>query len=333
MKKVCLCCLLAAMGLGLSAQELSTVFADHTLSLEASIGLLVGRSEEIVYRDKNTQDKLSQLLWDLKPLVYAGLDIQYLWQKPERTWGIFALSSFKFGFPGETGIMEDRDWMPPNPPHVLTHYSVHNNHTDTAFLLDLDAGAAFEIFDRFTIKPFISYNYMLFSWRGVGGSILHPGRHAYFTQSIDVIAYRQAWHILSPGLRLYGDFNRYFIAELSFKISPLVWCIAEDIHYATTEPNKNFYDELDIGLFIEPGLVFSFTPTDLFFLSLSVFYRNVSFLRGDETLKQRGQPTKRFANAGGAGYSVFDIALTAKFNVSDWWRGRSSKLAVRKTGE
>jgi outer membrane protease len=332
MKKVCLCCLLAAIGWGLSAQELSTVLADHTLSLDASIGLLAGRSEEIVYWDKTSKNKLSQLLWDLKPLVYAGLDIQYLWQKPERTWGLFARSSFKFGFPGETGIMEDRDWQSAaTNPRWLTDYSVHDNHTDTAFLLDLDVGAAFGIFDRFTIKPFISYNFMLFSWRGVGGAALHYGTngHGYFPQPIDVIAYRQTWHILSPGLRFYGDLNRYFIAELSFKMSPLVWCMAEDIHYAITEPNKNFYDELDIGLFIEPGLVFSFTPTDLFFLSLSVFYRNIRFIRGDETLKQQGQPTKQFVNAGGAGYSVFDISLAAKFNVSDWWRSRSSKLAAR----
>lgn len=320
MKKMFVGILWVIISMELSAQIIAADLTLHTLSLGASIGVLSGRSEEIVYRDGRTRDKLSQLLWDFKPLVYLGVDVLYGWQKPENQWGLFARTSFKFGIPGNSGVMEDRDWVALDYPDFLTHYSVHNNRTETAVLIDADIGASFQIFNQFLLKPFISYSFMSFAWRAKGGSILYPnsnGGHMYL-RAVDVITYQQNWNIISPGIAFYGVFNRYFSGEITLKMSPLVWCVAYDNHILR---NLTIKDRLDIGFFIEPGLFFSFTPTDLFSLSLSVLYRNISYIRGDETRKQQGQPTAMVRNDKGAGYSAFDIGLTAKFSLFNF-RGR-----------
>jgi outer membrane protease len=172
MGKLCFFVLLAALALGLFAEENQA--NDLNLSMEASLGLLSGRGEELVYRDKDTDDKLSQLLWDFKPLVYAGLGIDFSWRKPENKWGVFTDALFKFGIPGGSGVMEDRDWMALNYPDFLTHYSVHDNRTEKAVLIDADIGASFQIFENFLLKTYISYSFMYFSWTANGGSLLYP---------------------------------------------------------------------------------------------------------------------------------------------------------------
>ncbi|MDR0689526.1 MAG: omptin family outer membrane protease [Spirochaetaceae bacterium] len=324
MKKMFFGVLLVVISLALSAQEGAVSRNNgHTLSLGASAGVLYGQSEEIVYLYQNTGTKLSQLLWDLKPLVYAGADVNYRSHKPANRWGVFSDVSFKIGLPMKSGVMEDRDWIALDYPQWLTHYSVHDNYTETGILVDADMGLSVAIMRPFLLKAYLSYSLMYFSWRAKGGSFLYPvwdinndgepdGEHAYYTRPVDVITYQQAWHIVSPGIAFYGEFNRYFNAEIAFKASPLVWCITVDDHIL-----RNFIitDILDIGLFIEPSLLFSFTPSDFFTLSLGVQYRNISLIRGDSTYKETGEPAWVEKNIGGAGYSVLDAGIVATFRL------------------
>jgi outer membrane protease len=326
MKKMVLFCLFAGMTLALQAQEIAMKWNDHNLSLGASIGLLHGRAEEIVYRDSRTKNKLSQLLWDLKPLIYAGADINYRWQRPENSWGIFAQATFKFGIPAETGVLEDRDWTEKEYPQFLTYYSVHDNKTKNAVFFDASVGPSFQIFGQFLLKPSISYNFMYFAWDANGGSLLYPhrdGGHGYL-KPIDVIRYKQTWHILSPGIAFFGEFNRYFNGEIAFKISPLIWCIGVDNHILRDLTITT--DDLDVGLFIEPSLLFSFTPKDFFTLSLSVLYRDIRYVRGDGVYKELGKPVRTVNNVLGAGYSAFDVGLSAKFKLGKTARPLESDL-------
>ncbi|MDR2362902.1 MAG: omptin family outer membrane protease [Spirochaetaceae bacterium] len=313
MRKMFFGVLSVVMTLTLSAQERAVTINGHALSLGVSAGVLYGQSEEIVYLYQNTGTKLSQLLWDLKPLVYAGADVNYRWRKPANRWGVFSDVSFKLGLPMKSGVMEDRDWIVPDYPQWLTFYSVHDNKTETAILADADMGLSFQIFRQFLLKAYLSYSLMYFSWRATGGSFLYPasyGDNFYYLNPIDVITYQQTWHILSPGIAFYGEFNRYFNAEIAFKASPLIWCITVDDHISR---DLIITDNLDIGLFIEPSLLFSFTPNNFFTLSLGVQYRNISRIRGDSIYKEAGTPDRREKNIGGAGYSVLDAGIIATF--------------------
>jgi outer membrane protease len=295
--------------MGISAQNY-----EHILSLGASTGLLYGQAEEIVFKYKNYSNKLSQLLWDEKPLVYAGLDIHYNRKKPAGKWSVFTDALFKFGFPAKTGIMEDRDWQDTRYPNFLTNYSVHDNETEKAVLININAGASFNIFEKILIKPFLSYNYMNFSWAASGGSLLYPGAdggHNYILSSGNVITYEQVWNIIAAGISFYGAFNRYFDINISVSLSPLIWCTAVDNHILRS---LIFTDTLSGGFFIEPGLIFSFTPNDFLSVSLSVAYRNISGTRGDSKA-QSPTTTVISKNAGGAGYSVFDAGIIVNYKL------------------
>jgi outer membrane protease len=290
----------------------SGFFLQAQLSLGTSIGLLAGVGEEIVWSG-NSKYKLSQLLWHFEPLVYAGVDIHYNWAVSAKR-NIFANGMLKYGFPGKTGVMEDSDWLDTHNADYLTHYSVSDNHTKNALLFDVDTGVSFALSGRYRLKAFIAYSYMSYSWVAKGGSLLYPpndGGHRYITESVDVVTYKQAWFIISPGISFYGAFNRYFDIEISFKLSPFVVADTTDEHLLR---NLVITDKLTGGLFIEPGLLFSFKPNNSVTLSLSFSYRNISGTRGDSTYSEPAK-TVRYKNIGGAGYSVFDIGIIARVTL------------------
>jgi outer membrane protease len=285
------------------------------LSLGASLGFLHGQGEEIVYRDTATNNKLSQLLWDIKPLGYAGVDVGLDWQRPASRWGFFADGNFKFGFPGKSGVMQDSDWTVAAYPDWLTYYSVSDNRTKSAILIDAATGASFRLSKLFVLKAYIAYNFIRFSWTASGGSFLYPGDNGHFYINMnprDVGNYSQTWHIIAPASAFYGKFNRYFDVELSFALSPFIFSSAVDNHLLRS---LDIFFDMKGGIFIEPKLAFSYTPKDYFSLSLSASYRNISGTRGDGKYVQKGEGTMTIHNRVGAGYEAFDVALIAKFSV------------------
>jgi outer membrane protease len=314
--KISFLALLLAIPPALTAQEQVATTSGPRFSLGTSLGLLHGQGEEIVYRDAKTDDKLSQLLWDMKPLIYAGVNVGVDWQKPASRWGFFTDGNFKFGLPGKTGVMKDRDWMKEDPDW-LTNYSVSDNKTDSAILIDAEAGASFRLSELFLLKAYLAYNFIEFSWTASGGSFLYPSTteapnsHIYM-DSGDVAKYSQSWHIISPALAIYGKFNRYFDITLSLAASPFIISNAVDNHLMR---NLDIFFDMKGGFFIEPKLVFSWTPKDYFSLSISGSYRNISGTRGDGKYVQEGEGAMTARDRVGAGYEAFDVGLSAKFSV------------------
>jgi outer membrane protease len=304
-----------AAGLSLPAQ--STNENGYNLSLGASMGLLAGEGEEIVYRYSYSGDKLSQLLWYMEPLFYAGIDINYSWHKPGNSIDFFTGGSFKFGFPGKTGQVEDRDWMSKEYADFLTHYSVHENRTRSASLIDANVGVSFTVFEKYLIKTFLAYNCMMFSWTAIRGSFLYPvstDGHSYLPESVKVGTYKQTWNIISPGISFYGAFNRWFDIDISLKLSPVVWLSAKDEHLMR---NLVVTEKFMGGLFVEPSLLFSFKQNDFVTWALFFSYKNISGSRGDSIYKQQGEQAMKAKNLGGAGYSAFDIGIMAKINIQN----------------
>lgn len=297
---------------------------DHDFSAGVSLGLLSGKTKEIVYLNNVNKDKLSQLDWDIKPLIYVGLDLRYSWQKSERNIGLFSNALLKFGMPGKSGTMEDRDWFDSfnysTYPDWLTHYSEHENKTRFAILADFDVGLSYRFKNSLKLNFFLSYSFMYFSWEALGGSYLYPDwftipSHYFSNPSEKVITYKQFWNILTPGVSFYGELNRLFNAELSFKITPLIWLYSEDDHLNRPDVGV-FYDWPRFGIFIEPGLLFNFEASKLVTLSLSYSYRFITGSRGDESYYSYvSKQTETFLNAAGAAYSVHNIGITVRFNL------------------
>ena len=298
-------------------------------SIGTSFGFLSGESEELVYQDPPYSDEIrSQLLWQLRPVIYAGLDLHYDWRKKESDSnisarffnGFFIDVLFKVGIPGDAGTMRDSDWLNPSSSDQMTNYSVHDNHAKNTILVDIDIGKSIAIYDVIRLKPFISYSFMYYLWSAEGGFGLYrkSGSADYmyfaFPLSEELITYQQSWHIFTPGVSIYGEFNRFFDIELSFKISPFVWVIAVDHHIAR---DIVFTDYISGGLFIEPSMLFSFRANSFFSLSFSYSYRSISRARGDTLLEQKGYNSEVYLNSAGAGYSAHRAGITAKFILSN----------------
>jgi len=304
---------------------------EHNFTAGASFGFLNGQAQEIVYMNSTSENKLSELLWNFKSLPYIGLDIKYSWLKPENGFGIFANGSCKFGFPGGTDIMEDRDWDAFNlygvdNPDWLTNYSAHDNNTESAILMDFNLGMSFLISQKILLKSYFSYHYMRFLWSASGGSLLYPmwydkNKHEYadghgyvFPQSTVVCTYEQTWHIISPGISFYGEFNRFFDIEIALEVTPFIWCLAVDEHLLRENGGLEVTDGLIGGAFIEPSILFSYKPSDHFVLSLSFSYREISKSRGNTKEQYKDLPTASFyKNISGGGYTATDIGIIAKY--------------------
>jgi len=296
----------------------------HSFSFGVSLGMLSGTADENVYRSGVSANYLSQLAWHFNPVFFGGVDLNYGWQSKSAAPNVFAKifsgfffdAYFKYGLPGRSGLMEDRDWLMSYTDWV-THYSLHTNETEIAMLAGADIGRTFRLTDNLRLGGFLSYDFMYYSFAARGGIFLYPesdGGHFYDLNSEHVVLYEQFWHIFSPGLSFHGVFNRYFDTKLFFKATPLIVASSHDTHLSRDLEIINEY--MLYGLYLEPGLVFTFKPVSKFALSLSLDYRNISGTRGNSIYKYTTGSTA-YRNVGGASYASFDVGIAAKIVIGD----------------
>jgi outer membrane protease len=290
--------------------------SSYTVSLDLALGVKYGQVEEIVYKSPESDIKLSELLWDLKPLVYWGVVVDYSRRNPLEAKGFFIHTSLQAAFPGKTGVMEDRDWL--GPGDALSNFSSHTNYIDGAWFLDLSAGLSLPLFSRFWIQFYGAFNYMNFHWTSREGYKQYAElKDEYEPWSPDIprepffgpgIFYSQDWLIFSPGLSLHLPFFRYFHAALYFQITPLIIGVARDDHW---QRKLQFTDSIFFGLFMEPKGELVISPNERFDISLEFSYRFIKGPRGNtRTKKTSTGETEEANNSGGASYYVLDGGLS-----------------------
>jgi outer membrane protease len=294
--------------LPLYGQTGGTSPSSHSLSLDFTFGTKYGQAEEIVYKP-NSDMKLSELLWDLKPLLYWGVALDYSSRNPQ-TQGFFARTALQAALPGKTGVMEDRDWR--GSEDTLSDFSTHDNHTDGAWFFDCAAGYSLPLFYRLRLDLYGAFHYMNFHWTGREGYGIYSWdpMHLFFGP---VIRYSQDWLVLAPALALALPFFRNFTAALSFEISPLIMAVAVDDHLGT---KAQYTDTMFFGLFMEPRGELVFSPHESFDIALSFSYRFIQGPRGNTRAKSTNTgSTTEDLNSGGAAYYVLDggLSLTVRF--------------------
>jgi len=286
--------------------------APYALSTWTSFGVFLGQAEEIVYPPSEYKaKKLSQLLWDIKPVFYYGLSLDFSRAQPLEKWGFFTTLSLRNGIPGKSGKMEDRDWTS-TENDALTHYSVHDNKTNTLFMLDVSAGLSFPI-HQFLLKPSITFSYMYFSFTGQYGHGTYPQGDVSFADWEKVINYTQSWLTVAPGVSVGYYFNRFF-AEVFFNISPLITCDDRDEHLTN---EKVFKDKMRGGIFLEPGFHFSFIASRRLEFAFDFSWRYMNGTRGPSWYHKGAIGKTGFSKEGegGAGLSLFNIGLCMKIRL------------------
>jgi outer membrane protease len=139
-------------------------------SISPTVGFLYGHAEEIVYKFPGSDLYLSELLWDLKPLLYAGIAFDFGPRDPFKHDGFTSALSLKYGLPLKTGIHENRDWDN-FQNHHLTHFSRHDAFSRGAFFFDISAGYSWRLNTTLALITYGMFTYMRLSWSGRGISL------------------------------------------------------------------------------------------------------------------------------------------------------------------
>jgi outer membrane protease len=299
----------------------------YSFSLSTGPGFLFGTAYEIVYQNSKSDHYLSELQWNMKPLLYWGLDLELAPQKPMQRWGPFFGLGIKAGLPMETGDIEDRDWIPSSTrPGALTHFSSHDNHTKAAFLVNLETGLSFPLW-KMLFKVYLDADYMYFKWEAQDGYTQY-GPNKYeppppyipwdpsfpkepFTDMGGLgITYQQHWILISTGVGADFPFGRFTLSGTLF-FSPLVFCIDIDEHHARTPPftTTGF---LYKGISLKPKLGISFLFNDHLELELFGSYLWIGETRGN-VKQEEPDNTTVYENSEGARFSAFEGGISLRY--------------------
>jgi outer membrane protease len=263
-----------------------------SFSVETTLGFFYGQSEEIVYKNANAV-YLSELLWDMKPLLYYGAGLSVRLQIPSWPVSFYTAASAKIGVAGRSGFIEDRDWMDPDHDK-LTHYSKHDSYTYDSWFFDGDLGVSIPLRPGKTFNPVLSvfgrFSYMEMKWISRDGYIQYGENNHSFPpfeswddsfEKIDTpgpgIKYSQFWMIVSPGFAADFPLSGFFTLNCAFTITPAIWAAAEDLHLAR---DLQFLDYPRGGLALEPEIGVVFFPDSRCSLSLKASWRYMTGAAG-----------------------------------------------------
>jgi outer membrane protease len=283
---------------------------NYCFSFGPQFGFVYGQAMEYVYPlpGETKNELLSELIWDMKPVFYYGVQAELGRIDMMSGLGFFASLSFKAGIPADSGVMEDRDWMSPENSG-LTRFSSHTNRTNEFFMLDAAAGVSFPVKSFLYIKPFISAAWMRFSFTGRDGYGIYDDcepKELDFTGTKG-ISYQQDWLQIAAGFSAGTNIFYPFTFNISFQITPLTYCAATDNHHLR---NTIFRDFTGLGVFIEPSFNVSFIIKQMEF-SLQFAYRHIGKSKGESYINQNDTGFYLGANKAGAGLSMLDSRFLA----------------------
>ena len=309
--------------------------SSYAFRLTPSIGFLWGQGEEIVFQEHpgNSNPYTSQLLWDFKPLIYLGFDLEFTPRNPWEKSGFHAGFSLKYGLPLKTGIVENSDWLSPTES-FLTHYSEHDAFSRSSledllsgygtFILDLSIGYSWAVNKRLWLRAYGDLSYKRFSWMSWDGFYQYgpnflPGLGNYIAWTPDfekinysgrAIAYSQSWTIISPGAAIGVNLSEHFSLSSYALISPIIFGKCKDEHFSRGDI---FWDSLFGGLYFRLGAELNYAWNHKITYSLSTAWMNLKDARGDTTIYQQIGPAFFVPDNAGGGFSFWDISLSVKY--------------------
>ena len=301
---------------------------DYVFSVGPQFGFIYGKALEAVYPlpEDTKGELLSELRWDIKPVYYIGIQLDYGLRDLMKESGFFSSLSFKAGIPKNSGIMEDRDWLSIEN-NSLTNFSSHTNKTRQFFNVDVSFGASLPVKTYFYFKPLLSGRWMRFAFSGRDGygkyardkvKNIFGSSGTYFLiednpdtvsfEGKEVIRYKQDWLTLSPGISVGTMFINNFTFDLSFLISLFNLCYARDEHVIR---DKTFLDIIPGGFFLEPAfsITFSVKQMDIYF---DVSYRQIGKNKGNTYTKQNNGTYQIALNGAGSGLFLIDSRFLVK---------------------
>lgn len=197
--------------------------ADINFSAGFSFGVMNGEINEYVEDENHYNNHMSQLDWDIKNIKIADINTDIL---IERT--LLIKTDIRFGFAGESGFMQDYDWLnpvswPKDPLEELTNYSKHTNILTKYYKISETLGVNLYLPLRITLTPFMMFEKEEIDFDGIDGYSLYKSNNwEEKSFSGNVISYQQDTKMLFFGLALnFMPFHRAGL-QISGAISPKI---------------------------------------------------------------------------------------------------------------
>jgi outer membrane protease E len=299
----------------------------YAFSVSPVAGIFWGRAEEIVYKSGG-DDYLSQLLWDFKPLFYTGAEIEFGPGAPFTKSGFTAAVSAAFGFPFQTGAVEDWDWLDPDDD-FLTNYSRHDVFSNGAFWIEASVGYSWAFFSKFAFGVYGEFSYLRFSWDAEDGYLQYAGseydhmwqkQYEPWSPSLPKeniygtgIRYAQNWRIFTPGIFVSFRASRYIRLNLSAGWTPFINGACRDDHLLR---NYRFEDYFSGGYSLKGMFDLVFLAGERTAFSLSAGGRVIDSIQGETYAAKTGEGVTGVymlsQEKSGAGLMVLDVSFSAK---------------------
>jgi len=212
------------------------------LLVSPTLSLYYGSANEYVF---NYGHKISELNWDVKPLICAGVNAAAYVDK-------FSLTgSYSQAFNRSTGSMRDYDW---DDSGTLTNYSKHDQTQGGCLFLDIAGGYSLVISDIFKMGLKIGYRYSHLVFFAENGYLRYKSNNWVQEPAYGYgVIYQQKYsipytgYILSatlPWFEIHSDFNYSFIGA----------CSCKDSHLKTA---VDYYDSMKYIQYFSAGLYIS----------------------------------------------------------------------------
>lgn len=275
---------------------------ENTAAISMHTGFLYGSIGEYVYSGSR---EVSELNWDIKPLLYTGPAFSINYNNL-----IFSLG-YWISLNPDAGIITDTDR---DESGAISRVSRHDCVITPSKFFDARAGYSLSFAERQRLGLYLGYNFKQIKLEAKEGYVLNPSTGERYSADGLFIEYEQSYHI--PYIAASWQFN--FIRNLSVYatliFSPLVFCNATDNH-VTRE--IEFHDHIEFGryyaLYAGTGWKIGSACT----LDLSGGYSEVLKTRGDTYYvnTRTGENSGTYKNAAGISLQTWELRLSASCSI------------------
>lgn len=285
-------------------------------TIEPSFGYLTGEVREIVYFDSANQTYLSELLWDLDNIFYAGGSVSLnMFNRIFVNTGIW--TSINKG----NGYMEDYDWLnllgydyPTYDEHERsgwTNWSLSSVEVIKSLLFDINTSFDFLKHRDFKLSVTVGYKSVYWDWSDKILDSLYPSGPDVIPVGIDAIDYQLALDI--PYFGFGGAFNiKGFFLDGRMIYSPFVFGGDHDHHILT---NTHYYDKIILGQYIAASIKSGYRFNRFFSLTGQIVMEYLFEQRGDTSVyNESGIQIASYP--GGAGIQYQTISFSINSSIS-----------------
>ena len=291
-----------------------------SFSLGASVGVLEGTATELaIDYPYGTKFKVSELTWDLKDVVMAGV---------HGSVGIgrrFRLDlGVRSALTAGSGTMVDRDWNYPDSVSASLepnddNWTDESRHPDTTLdagvILDQNVSVTALQAGAFSLRGILGFKYDTWKWSSRGGTYTYSTEYyrsrdatGSFPSGEEVITYEQQYSIPYLGI---GASWVWPAVQIEAHLLYSGWVFANDSDYHVLR-DLTFEGDFDGGTYVGLGMKAAWAFTPRWSATLGAEYQSIPEITGDVTVSG-SEGSWFFADGGGIAMNALSVALGAAY--------------------